>query len=148
MYSYEAFFYVVQSGLSLSLLRVRKFAAILLFLCISYQFVAKLGVIVWYQANIDYVAQELCENKDKPQMQCNGKCYLKKQLAKVDQQQQDEQQAPAKKIKSELPEFLATVTEINLTYHTDLSIVSYAIYKSHYKFEIVADIFHPPASVC
>ena len=33
-----------------------------------------------YYANYDYIAQELCENKDKPLLECNGKCYLVKQI--------------------------------------------------------------------
>lgn len=36
--------------------------------------------------NYDYIVNVLCENKDKPQMQCNGKCYLAKQLAKESKQ--------------------------------------------------------------
>lgn len=36
-----------------------------------------------YLANYDYIATELCENRDKPEMHCNGKCHLMKQLAKA-----------------------------------------------------------------
>ncbi len=35
-----------------------------------------------YIVNYDYIANVLCENKDKPQLNCDGKCYLAKQLAK------------------------------------------------------------------
>lgn len=34
-----------------------------------------------YQANYDYYAEVLCENKDKPELHCDGKCYFAKQLA-------------------------------------------------------------------
>ncbi len=33
-----------------------------------------------YHSNKDYIANVLCENRDKPAMACNGKCYLKKQI--------------------------------------------------------------------
>jgi hypothetical protein len=33
-----------------------------------------------YLINYDYISEELCENKTKPQMECNGKCYLAKQF--------------------------------------------------------------------
>jgi hypothetical protein len=36
-----------------------------------------------YEINKKYIAEVLCENKDKPMMHCNGKCYLKKQLKKA-----------------------------------------------------------------
>ena len=39
--------------------------------------------IIEYYANYDYIATVLCENRDKPALGCNGKCYLEKQLKKV-----------------------------------------------------------------
>lgn len=38
--------------------------------------------IAEYAVNYDYIVENLCENKDTPSMQCDGKCYLAKQLAK------------------------------------------------------------------
>ena len=38
---------------------------------------------VEYFSNQDYIASVLCENKDKPWVSCNGKCYLTKQIKKV-----------------------------------------------------------------
>ena len=39
-----------------------------------------------YVVNQDYIAEYLCVNKDKPMLNCNGKCYLAKML----QEKQDE----------------------------------------------------------
>jgi len=39
--------------------------------------------VLSYYANYDYIANVLCENRDKPYLACNGKCYLEKQLAKT-----------------------------------------------------------------
>ena len=36
-----------------------------------------------YVLNYDYIVKELCENKAKPAMKCNGKCHLMKELAKA-----------------------------------------------------------------
>ena len=33
--------------------------------------------------NYDYIVTNLCENKSKPELKCNGKCHLTKQLAKA-----------------------------------------------------------------
>lgn len=38
--------------------------------------------VIEYFVNYEYIANELCENKDKPTMACNGKCYLEKQVKK------------------------------------------------------------------
>lgn len=45
--------------------------------------------IIEYYANYDYIAKELCENKDKPYLECNGKCYLEKQLKEVNHTNHD-----------------------------------------------------------
>ena len=38
--------------------------------------------VMEYLINYDYIANELCVNKDKPLLSCNGKCYLEKQVKK------------------------------------------------------------------
>lgn len=40
--------------------------------------------LIDYYANYDYIATVLCENKDKPYLECNGKCYLQSQIKKND----------------------------------------------------------------
>jgi hypothetical protein len=45
-------------------------------------------IMLEYKINFSYVANVLCENRDKPEMHCNGKCHLRKQLEK-DQQQEN-----------------------------------------------------------
>ncbi|GAA3634276.1 hypothetical protein [Flavivirga jejuensis] len=42
---------------------------------------------VEYLLNQDYIAEFLCINKDKPELQCHGKCYLVKEIEK--QQEND-----------------------------------------------------------
>lgn len=39
--------------------------------------------VVEYVVNYEYITKVLCVNKDKPKMQCNGKCHLMKELAKA-----------------------------------------------------------------
>ncbi len=34
-----------------------------------------------YIIDYDYIVEVLCINKEEPELQCNGKCHLKKQLA-------------------------------------------------------------------
>lgn len=48
--------------------------------------VKPLWPIAEYVMNYDYIVNVLCENKDKPQLKCDGKCYLSKQLAKEAEQ--------------------------------------------------------------
>ncbi|MEN9488966.1 MAG: hypothetical protein RL494_1231 [Bacteroidota bacterium] len=39
--------------------------------------------VVEYVVNYEYISKVLCVNKDKPKLQCNGKCHLMKELAKA-----------------------------------------------------------------
>jgi hypothetical protein len=48
------------------------------------------GTIAYFKLNREYIAKVLCENRDKPQMHCNGKCYLAKRL-KQQQEKQDKE---------------------------------------------------------
>lgn len=44
--------------------------------------VKPLWPVAEYIMNYDYIKDVLCENKDRPMMNCDGKCYLAKMLAK------------------------------------------------------------------
>ena len=46
---------------------------------------SKVFILVNYQVNKNYIAEFLCINKAKPELQCQGHCYLKKSLQKADQ---------------------------------------------------------------
>ncbi len=41
--------------------------------------------MVYWQANQQYIAQNLCENRDNPDSDCGGSCHLEKQLDKTDE---------------------------------------------------------------
>ncbi|GAB3967096.1 hypothetical protein GCM10028806_08790 [Spirosoma terrae] len=48
------------------------------------------GIIAHYQLNKKYIARVLCQNRDKPQLHCDGQCYLAKRL-KAQQDKQDKE---------------------------------------------------------
>jgi uncharacterized protein YjhX (UPF0386 family) len=48
------------------------------------------GTIAYYQINKEYITRVLCENRDKPELHCNGHCDLAKRL-KAQQEKQDQQ---------------------------------------------------------
>ncbi|OEK09747.1 hypothetical protein A8C32_13475 [Flavivirga aquatica] len=39
-----------------------------------------MGYVAYYELNIDYIIENYCVNKEKPELQCNGKCHLATQL--------------------------------------------------------------------
>ncbi|WP_194765692.1 hypothetical protein [Tamlana sp. I1] len=56
--------------------------------------------VLEYVSNYDYIATVLCENTDKPELACNGKCYLTKQLAKEAQESEETPNKSQNKIES------------------------------------------------
>ena len=44
-------------------------------------------ILANYRLNKQYIASAFCENKKKPQMRCEGKCHLKKQLDAEDKKE-------------------------------------------------------------
>lgn len=74
---------------------------LLYFLTVSLLVQAGWGYIVIgaFYANKDYIAKYLCENRDKPQLHCNGNCVLMKKIRKA---QEKEKQNPSVKLKAEV----------------------------------------------
>jgi hypothetical protein len=63
-----------------------RFSISLLFfvLLISHQGLRSFVLLQW-KMNQAEIVQKHCENRNKPEMACNGKCHLRKTLAKLDQ---------------------------------------------------------------
>lgn len=66
--------------------------AILWILLISVQSLYQGLIYTYYVLNKDYIVAELCENKAKPELQCDGKCHLKKVLQVSKERKAPEQQ--------------------------------------------------------
>lgn len=101
----------------------------------------------WYLANYDFVAEELCENKDEPALECNGKCYLAKQIAKTEVEKDssnEDQPVPPFQVKEENICSSSTVA-INIVLELfedqkdDFSVLKTPAIQSY-----IEDIFHPP----
>lgn len=64
---------------------MKNLLAFLLALTIGAQHCVQLGLYAWYNFNKQAITQQLCENKSRPEMHCEGKCYLSKQLKKAEE---------------------------------------------------------------
>ena len=60
-------------------------ATIFIFLLLA-QIFSKWILVADYSINKQFIAEKLCENRDKPKLQCNGKCQLAKKLAAEEDQ--------------------------------------------------------------
>ncbi len=68
-----------------------------------------------YIANYEYIVNVLCENKEKPELKCHGKCYLTKQIAKEAEQSEDTPVNPTEKIEIPFTLFCESDTKYNLS---------------------------------
>ncbi|RYY99583.1 MAG: hypothetical protein EOO11_04425, partial [Chitinophagaceae bacterium] len=60
---------------------MRSLAAFFLVLLVLLQSFSKWVIMADYAANRAFVARTLCENRDRPQARCGGRCQLMKRLA-------------------------------------------------------------------
>jgi hypothetical protein len=58
---------------------------LLMFLLLAQSF-GKCFVVIEYNLNKDFIAKNLCVNKARPKMHCNGKCQMMKKLAEEENQ--------------------------------------------------------------
>lgn len=50
----------------------------------------RMGLVwVWFKANQTFIAKELCINRDRPELSCNGKCFLMTKMKEVHRQGHD-----------------------------------------------------------
>lgn len=100
-----------------------------------------------YIINYDYIAKELCENKAKPEMHCNGKCHLMKELAKASEG--EKQQQDKKNVQQEL-ELLFCEPVAAFEFATVVTIPakkSQPLYNNLYSHQDTVSVFHPPVYI-
>ena len=121
---------------------MRKIASLFLLTCYSLALLQFYFPILKYNANKGYIANVLCENKSKPSLHCDGKCYLKKELQKSAKEQNNKSSSSVTfigefKILSSNSIVLPEPQSIELHY-------GMAIGHTAYAHSFVPAIFHPP----
>ncbi|TSE10538.1 hypothetical protein [Aquimarina algiphila] len=59
---------------------MRIFFSILLFASFAIRPMIQISTVLYYQLNIDTIVEKYCVNKERPRLNCNGKCYLMSQM--------------------------------------------------------------------
>lgn len=94
----------------------------------------------WYALDIDSFIEELCENKDRPELQCNGTCYLSKMMAEKD----DSSSNKLPIIEWEQQSFCVTDAAIVMIPAWTPYYKPHNSYVCHYIGAYQTVIFHPP----
>ncbi|MEC3906234.1 hypothetical protein VOI54_04345 [Tamlana sp. 2201CG12-4] len=61
--------------------QLKTFFSYILFFSLALRPLYNVGYVAYFELNIDYIIETYCKNKEKPEIQCNGKCHLATQLA-------------------------------------------------------------------
>ena len=118
--------------------------SILMIIVLMLPNLTKIGILIDFKINQDFIAEVLCINKEQPIAVCYGQCYLSDRLKEAGDQ--EEKQLPGSK---------KTHSEINYYYANDAPGLSHAV--SDYASKLnpvcddvillssfVSDIFRPP----
>jgi hypothetical protein len=117
--------------------------------CIAYSLIFLYGAamlrplspFIEYAIQHDYIAKVLCINVDKPALQCNGACHLKKRIEATNTQN-EEGQATLIQI-SDYPIGFAE-SDSGVPHNFVLPQEPHARYTGFFDRKPVDDIFHPP----
>jgi hypothetical protein len=72
----------------------RRFIACLLIVALISVNFSRLFIYAGFELNRNYIATKLCENRDKPWLHCNGKCYFIKKIKQaLEKEKNDERQS-------------------------------------------------------
>lgn len=85
--------------------------------------------------------ETLCINKDKPELQCNGKCHLNKVSKSLDKDQDTPENVVNFK---ELLLYTIALEKLIFKPKNDLKKQNTSIYKNLYSYNNINDCFHPP----
>jgi hypothetical protein len=124
---------------------VNRLLGIILVLSISLPFITKVGVVSNYFFNYDYYSEVLCENKEVPEMNCNGSCQLSKELNSVSSSTDSNPDRNVERLQIELSiilnsSFLFIVNAEFFDNESGLTITSDDLYIS----EFVSQLIKPP----
>lgn len=125
---------------------LKSILAIILLLLISLKPILYVGELAYFQLNIDYIIETYCINKDKPELECNGKCHLTTQLAKLDASSEDSN-APKTINTKEIFTLVFLSENIFHTLKDSQEIVVKKVVNSYtetYSFLTVSSCFKPP----
>lgn len=107
----------------------KRYIALSLLVLISFKSLVVPFIYLDFELRKEYIIQSLCENRFNPQLHCDGKCYLAKQLKKVAQEHArdaaQKQSESTKKLLLEIFEVLPSGLHLEKVFHEKTLIFFY-----------------------
>jgi hypothetical protein len=126
---------------------MKKAIAVLMLLFTFVQSTSQLWIAVSFFANRAYIAKVLCVNRDKPKMDCNGACQLKKNIEKDKESQ--EKSGIDNKVKEVLVYFPSSLLQVQPDVIFDWNEKPFrnTFFSAFFPDGLIHSIFHPPACI-
>ncbi len=122
---------------------VKSVGAIILIVLLSLQSFSKIWIYISFKISQRYIAKTLCIKRTIANNTCQGKCHLRKQLEKEDQDEQ--KQMPGSKEKPEVPFCKTKSLTTSFIAAEFLEKRSFHQFKTPLYFtSFISGIFHPP----
>ncbi len=121
---------------------VKKAIAFILLLVFTMQTFYVSGFTLWFYANRKAIAAEHCINKNRPELKCDGKCFLSMKMKEAGHHQ--DENAPLQ-VKQMLEGSPYTLFNNSIDFHVpDTRIAHVSMYMSGYQYLHSNSLFRPP----
>lgn len=77
---------------------LRRFLAYLLIAALVSANFSRLFIYAGFELNRNYIAAHLCENRDKPWLHCNGKCFFMKKVKQAEEKEKNDERQTQKNL--------------------------------------------------
>mgnify|MGYP001793037489 CR=1 FL=1 len=123
---------------------MKKAFSILMIIALMLPNLTKIGILIDFKINQDFIAEVLCINKEEPIPICKGSCYLSEQLKKAEEQ--EEKQAPNNKKERLEVLYFYTIKSLALLGLADSYSTKFnpAYKDGFHPSSFICDIFRPP----
>jgi len=122
---------------------MKKIIGLALILALGFQFLMKLGILTYFQLNRTYIIEAFCENKAKPQLHCDGQCFLTKKLQEAEDHDLETEGTRTAKQQIEIPSFLVAVPNL-VSFRNEDPAIELPLLVNHYSYIRLTTLFHPP----
>jgi hypothetical protein len=102
---------------------------------------SKALIVAEYQLNKEYIAANLCVNKSRPKMHCNGRCHMVK---KMKQEEKQDQENPERRAENKFEIICGAFHTEIITPLLSVSAVQYPVLQENICTDYTPSFFHPP----
>ncbi len=118
----------------------KRFLALLLTVLIICANFTRLFIYAGYEVNQKYIAEKLCENRNKPWLNCHGRCYLMKKI----KQAEEKERSTEREIQKSLFQDAVVTTGFTLNFQAELLQQINSHHELMQPQQVAFDLFHPP----